>query len=90
MAAGDLYIECEGGGKKFVASAGLIEVLNALAVVTSTGKRGFRAVTISAAAADISPLIPCGAPLMGLEELILNTVVESAAGLPAFGFITES
>jgi hypothetical protein len=90
MAAGDLYIECEGGGKTLIASSGLLEVLNALAVKTSTGKHGLRAVTSAAAAADITALVPCGAPLMGWEELLLNLVVESASGAPAIGLITES
>ena len=90
MAAGDLYIECDGGGKQLIASSGLLEVLNALAVVTNTGKHGLRTVTLSAAAGNISPLIPCGGPLKGWEELIMNLVVESASGQPALGLITES
>lgn len=90
MAAGDLYVECEGGGKKLIASSTLLETLNALAVKTSTGKYGLRAVTTSAAAANIDPLVPCGAPLLGWEELILNLVVEATSGEPAIGLVTES
>ena len=90
MAAGDLYIECEGGGKELIASSGLLEVLNALAVYTDAGKYGLRTVVVSESSANINPLIPCGGPLKSWEDLIKFLVVESADGKPALGLITES
>jgi hypothetical protein len=90
MATGDLYIECEGGGKKLIASSGLLEMLNALAVVTDAGKHGLRTVVTDAAAATINPLVPCGSPLLGWEELLANIIVESASGEPAIGLVTEA
>lgn len=90
MATGDLYIECEGGGKKLIAESGWIEKLNALAVKSNTGKYGFRTVRTSHAAGNISPLIACGQPLMELGDLLGFTIVESASGEPAIGLIEEA
>lgn len=90
MAAGDLYIECEGGGKKLVASSSTLEMLNALLVKTTGGKYGFRAVTSSAAANAISPVVPCGGPNLDLDQILAYAIVESASGEPAIGFVTES
>ena len=90
MAAGDLYIECDGGGKKLVASSGWLEVLNALAVKTVAGKHGLRTVTITTAAGNISPLVACGDTLKGLEELLGWVIVESASGEPAIGLVIEA
>lgn len=90
MAAGDLYIECEGGGKKLVGSSAALEILNALVVKTVAGKYGFRTVTITTAAGNISPVLNCGEPLMDLDTLLKWVVVESASGQPAIGLIAES
>lgn len=90
MAAGDLYIECEGGGKKLIAESGWLEKLNALAVKTAANKYGLRAVRVTAAAGDITPLIACGEPLKDLGDLFGWLIVESASGEPAIGLIEEA
>ncbi len=90
MAAGDLYIECDGGGKKLIATSGWLEKLNALAVKTAGNKYGLRTVSVSAAAEDISPLVACGDDMKSFEELFGWIIVESASGEPALGLVQES
>jgi hypothetical protein len=90
MAAGDLYIECDGGTKKLIASSGWLEKLNALAVKTDGNKYGLRAVRVSAAANTIDPLVGCDDPLKDIGDLLGWIIVESASGAPAIGLIEEA
>lgn len=90
MAAGDAYIECAGGGKKLVQTSELLEIFNALLVVDNNGRKGFRTVVSSVSASDIDPVVACGQPLLGWDELIQNIIVETASGEPAIRLITEA
>lgn len=93
MAAGDLYIECEGGGKKLIAESGWLEKLNALAVKTineSPAKYGLRATRISRSAENIVPLIACGEPLKEIGDLLGWLITESTSGEPSIGLIEEA
>lgn len=90
MAAGDPYFECSGTGKKLTQVSDLLEIFNALLTVDNTGKKGFRYVTASVAAGNLDPVVACGQPLMGWEELIQNVIVETASGEPAIRLIAES
>ena len=90
MAAGDLYIECEGGGKQLIAASQDLEIINALIVKTNTDKYGIRTVITSAAAGNISPVVECSGPLMDWLQALQMVIVESASGKPALGLITEA
>jgi len=84
-------LECDATGKRLLTDAsGLVEMLNALLVVTDTGKVGLRTVTVSAAAEDISQAVTCSESLMDLEQLLRKMIVESPDGKPAIGLIEES
>ncbi len=90
MAVGDLYIECEGGGKQLIAASQELEIISALIVKTNTGKYGLRTVLTSATAGNITPVVGCGGPLLTLLEALQMVIVESASGAPALGLVTEA
>lgn len=90
MAAGDPYISCDASGKQITVDSSVLQMLNALAVKTAAGKYGFRAVRVSTAAANITPLVGCGEPLKELGELMGWVIVQTASGKPAIGLIEEA
>lgn len=90
MAAGDPYLDCNGVGQAFTVDSGVTEILNALSVVTSTGIKGIRTVTVSASAANISARALCSSANVDFRQWLLENIGETASGKPAIVLVTEA
>lgn len=69
---------------------GLNELLNSILVKTNTGVYGLRVKRVSAAAANIDPVIACGEVNLPNEQIFRYAIGLSKSGEPALILIEES
>lgn len=83
MALGDPYVDCSH-------LIGENEIVNALHVTTADGFTGLRVINKTAAAADITDVIACGAPLKSFLEVLQASLALTATGKVALVLIEET
>jgi len=66
------------------------ELINSLLVRTSTGVTGIRSKTVTAAAADIEPVVGCAEFNLGGSMILRYAIGLSTSGEPALIFVQES
>lgn len=71
-------------------SISLNELLNSLLVKTNTGVYGLRVKRVSAAAANITPVVACGTMSLDNEQIMRYAIGLSTSGKPALLLIEEA